>query len=102
MGLQHAVPIKETEKGFNEHLYFASSSMQGYRPEQEDAHLNAPDVTIDPSKNFFDRDHKFAVFGVFDGHAGMWVMNENGDLLFFFQRVFKTKSFSLFFNIQFL
>lgn len=70
MGLQHAVPIKETHSGLNNHIYYASSSMQGYRPEQEDAHCNELDVPIDPTKNRFDQDHKFCVFGVFDGHAG--------------------------------
>lgn len=70
MGLQHAVPVKETNQSYNDHLFYASSSMQGYRPEQEDAHCNEVNIVIDSSKNLFDKKHKFAMFAVFDGHAG--------------------------------
>ena len=67
MGLSHAVPIKETERGETDFLYFASSTMQGYREEQEDAHCNAVSLEIDPS---VDKDYHHCMFAVFDGHAG--------------------------------
>lgn len=72
MGLSYAVPIKETEKGETPFFYYASSSMQGYRPEQEDSHCNAADLTVHPS---VDNDSHHCMFGVFDGHAG-WVASD--------------------------
>jgi protein phosphatase 2C family protein 2/3 len=72
MGLSHAVPVKETENGSNEYFYYASSSMQGYRPEQEDSHCNQHSVTIDPTKNVHESNYHYSMFGVFDGHAGMY------------------------------
>lgn len=43
-------------------LNFASSSMCGWRPFMEDAHLEEPCVN---------NDHYLSVFAIFDGHGGI-------------------------------
>lgn len=69
MGLSHPVPIKYTNSGYNDFVYFASSSMQGYRTEQEDAQCNK--LNLDFEK--YDDKHAHAMFAILDGHCGMFL-----------------------------
>lgn len=61
MGIYLGKPVtdKETHEGENERLRFVSSSMQGWRLKNEDAHIAALDVDKDTH-----------LFCVFDGHGG--------------------------------
>lgn len=61
MGQLRQVPLttKQTEEGSNERLNFAVSSMCGWRPFMEDAHIANPNFTKNCS-----------LFAVFDGHGG--------------------------------
>ncbi|KAI1721516.1 protein phosphatase 2C domain-containing protein [Ditylenchus destructor] len=52
---------KQHEEGENEWVRFASTSMQGWRAHQEDAHNACLDFSSDP---------KCCLFGVYDGHGG--------------------------------
>ncbi|KAI1729045.1 protein phosphatase 2C domain-containing protein [Ditylenchus destructor] len=52
---------KQHEQGENEWVRFASTSMQGWRAHQEDAHNACLDFSSDP---------KCCLFGVYDGHGG--------------------------------
>eukprot|EP00929_Paragymnodinium_shiwhaense_P009327 TRINITY_DN113456_c0_g1_i1.p1 TRINITY_DN113456_c0_g1~~TRINITY_DN113456_c0_g1_i1.p1 ORF type:complete len:444 (+),score=68.22 TRINITY_DN113456_c0_g1_i1:95-1426(+) len=64
MGLARAPTTeKDLEHGAGNggHLSFGVASMQGWRDQQEDAHLALPD---------FDAERKLGLFGVFDGHGG--------------------------------
>lgn len=64
MGAYLAVPIetKESEDVSNEKIICGSSSMQGWRTDQEDAHCC-----------ILDFDHNVSLFAVFDGHGGFEV-----------------------------
>ena len=61
MGVYLGKPItdKETNEGENERIKFVSSSMQGWRLKNEDAHIAALDI-----------DENVHLFCVFDGHGG--------------------------------
>lgn len=61
MGPYLSTPIrdKESETGHNATLRWAACSMQGWRKQQEDAHI--ADTTLTDGN---------AVFAVFDGHGG--------------------------------
>eukprot|EP00563_Minutocellus_polymorphus_P014667 CAMPEP_0181053100 /NCGR_PEP_ID=MMETSP1070-20121207/17932_1 /TAXON_ID=265543 /ORGANISM="Minutocellus polymorphus, Strain NH13" /LENGTH=493 /DNA_ID=CAMNT_0023132215 /DNA_START=30 /DNA_END=1511 /DNA_ORIENTATION=- len=61
---------------------FAASSMQGWRPSNEDHHLLRPSITIPlPSAQWGGditlRDH--SLFAVFDGHGGGWTSHYAGN-----------------------
>jgi serine/threonine protein phosphatase PrpC len=57
--LSEPITLKDSEHGENENLRFGATSMQGWRKEQEDAHIVELDLPDGCS-----------VFGVFDGHGG--------------------------------
>ncbi|KAM3368398.1 hypothetical protein ACQJBY_016753 [Aegilops geniculata] len=52
---------KTTERGENDRLEYAVSSMQGYRANMEDAHAAVGDLDVSTGTSFF---------GVYDGHGG--------------------------------
>ncbi|KAI5014397.1 hypothetical protein ZWY2020_055787 [Hordeum vulgare] len=52
---------KTTERGENDRLEYAVSSMQGYRANMEDAHAAVEDLDVSTATSFF---------GVYDGHGG--------------------------------
>jgi protein phosphatase 2C family protein 2/3 len=54
---------KESEHGSNDHLIFASSSMQGWRITMEDAHTT--ELTLKDKVGY-------SFFGVYDGHGGKY------------------------------
>ena len=63
-------------------IRFAASSMQGWRPSNEDHHLLSPSITIPlPSAQWGGditlRDH--SLFAVFDGHGGGWTSHYAGN-----------------------
>lgn len=61
MGAHLTEPIteKESEHGQNEQFRFGATSMQGWRKEQEDAHIVDMELPEGCS-----------IYGVFDGHGG--------------------------------
>lgn len=61
--LPKPVTTKEIQDGKSQtgHYAFGVSSMQGWRPAMEDAHMAIPD---------FEPERELALFGVFDGHGG--------------------------------
>eukprot|EP00439_Symbiodinium_sp_Y106_P048723 s2732_g6.t1 len=61
--LPKPVTTKEIQDGKSQtgHYAFGVSSMQGWRPAMEDAHMAIPD---------FDPERELGLFGVFDGHGG--------------------------------
>jgi serine/threonine protein phosphatase PrpC len=61
MGSYLSAPVttKQTDHGENEKLFFASTGMQGWRQDMEDA--NIANLDFEPNCH---------IFGVFDGHAG--------------------------------
>ena len=63
MGAYLSAPIteKESEDGSSPKFLFGASQMQGWRKNQEDAHVAIPSL---PGA------HDVSMFGVFDGHGG--------------------------------
>lgn len=59
--LEKPITEKETEQGAHGDIRYAVSSMQGWRPEMEDAHVARLDL---------EQLEGFAIFCVFDGHGG--------------------------------
>ena len=63
MGAYLATPVtdKESEEGMSDKFVYGASSMQGWRKNQEDAHIATPQLPASGG---------VACFGVFDGHGG--------------------------------
>ena len=73
---------RDSSEGKGSLIRFAASSMQGWRPSNEDHHLLSPSITIPlPSAQWGGditlRDH--SLFAVFDGHGGGWTSHYAGN-----------------------
>ncbi|KAJ3082904.1 Protein phosphatase 2C 2 [Quaeritorhiza haematococci] len=76
--LSEPVRDKNTTSGYDDRLYYGSSSMQGWRITMEDAHTTLLNLNADKSSA-----PRISFFGVFDGHGGPTVAKYAGAKLHF-------------------